>query len=301
LFKIIFNFFTGIQILSSHVFVINNDNTVLLIFCMTPYIQKKNNVTIEGNLEADKTLVFAHGFGNDQTAWNWVKEAFKADYRLVLYDNVGAGSADVDAYSPIKYNHISTYADDLLDILTDLELYDTTVIAHSVSSMVTLLAASKSPKHFGKLVFIGASPRYIDDERANYIGGFTQPTLDTMYDTMTNNYYAWVSGFSAYAMGNPEKPELGEYFAYSLSAIRPDVALAVAKVIFESDLRSELGRLDKQVLLLQSQHDIAVPMEVAEYLHKHIKGSELKVINATGHFPHISAPAEVIAAIKSFI
>ncbi len=268
---------------------------------MTPKTQKKNNVTIEGNLESPKTMLFAHGFGTDQTAWTWVKEAFKDDFRLVLYDNVGAGHADPDAYSPIKYNHISSYADDMLAIMADLELYDATIIAHSVSSMVSLLAANKAPEYFGKMVFVGASPRYLNDESVNYTGGFTQPALDGMYDTMTNNYYAWVSGFSAYAMGNPDKPELGQHFAYTLSAIRPDVALAVAKVIFESDLRSEIDKLDKQVLLLQTKHDIAVPLEVAEYLHQHIKGSQLKVINAEGHFPHISAPNEVIAAIKSFI
>jgi len=268
---------------------------------MTPAIQKKNNVTIEGNLESAKTLLFAHGFGTDQTAWNWVKEAFKDDYRLVLYDNVGGGTADPDAYSPIKYHHINTYADDMLVIMADLGLHDATIIAHSVSSMISLLAANKAPKYFGKMVFIGASPRYINDESVGYTGGFTQPALDSMYDAMTNNYYAWVSGFSNYAMGNPDRPELGEYFAYSLSAIRPDVALSVAKVIFESDLRNEVEKLDKEVLLLQTRHDIAVPLEVAEYLHEHIKGSELKIINATGHFPHISAPTEVIAAIKSFI
>lgn len=270
-------------------------------YAMTLTIQKKNNVHIEGNLQSPKTLVFAHGFGTDQTAWNWVKEAFKDDYRLVLYDNVGAGSADPDAYCPIKYNELSTYADDMLDILADLELHDATIIAHSVSSMITLLAANKAPQYFGKMVFVGASPRYIDDESVNYTGGFTQPALNSMYEAMTTNYYAWVDGFSVYAMGNPEKPELGEHFAYTLSALRPDVALDVARVIFESDVRSGLSKLDKEVLLLQTKEDIAVPGIVADYLHEHIKHSKLKFLNATGHFPHISAPNEVIAAIKTFI
>jgi sigma-B regulation protein RsbQ len=270
-------------------------------YAMTLTIQKKNNVTIEGNLQSPKTLVFAHGFGTDQTAWNWVKEAFKDDYRLVLYDNVGAGGADPDAYCPIKYNALSTYADDMLDILADLELYDATIIAHSVSSMITLLAANKAPQYFSKMVFVGASPRYIDDESVNYTGGFTQPALNSMYEAMTTNYYAWVDGFSVYAMGNPEKPELGEHFAYTLSALRPDVALDVARVIFESDARSGLAKLDKEVLLLQTKEDIAVPGIVADYLHEHIKHSKLKFLNATGHFPHISAPNEVIAAIKTFI
>ncbi len=268
---------------------------------MSPAIRKKNNVNIEGNLSAPETLVFVHGFGSDQTAWNAVKEAFTDDYRLVLYDNVGSGEADPLAYSPIKYNTINTYADDMLDIFKDLELHHTIVIAHSVSSMITLLAASAVPEYFSKLVFIGASPRYLNDEKANYTGGFTQSALDSMYEAMTLNYYAWASGFSLMAMGNPDKPELGAQFADTLAAMRPDVALTVAKVIFESDVRREVSKLQKEVLLLQSREDIAVPAEVAAYLHENIKGSVLKYINATGHFPHISAPQEIITAIKSFI
>ena len=264
-------------------------------------VTKKNSVSIEGNESAEKTIIFAHGFGTDQAAWNDVKQSFKDDYRLVLYDNVGAGNADPGAYSPIKYNTLNTYADDLLAIATDLKLNDAIVVAHSVSSMITLLASVKAPEYFSKLVFIGASPRYLNDETQSYTGGFTQPVLDSMYSTMTTNYYAWVSGFSAAAMGNPENPELSQHFATTLSAIRPDIALSVAKVIFESDVRKELDKLNKNTLLIQSHEDIAVPAEVAEYLNKNIASSSLNFVNAKGHFPHISAPKEVIASIKSFI
>jgi sigma-B regulation protein RsbQ len=268
---------------------------------MTPLLQKKNNISIEGNTNAAQTIVFANGFGTDQTAWNQVKQAFKDDYRLVFFDNVGGGDADPNAFSPIKYNTLNTYADDLLAIAADLELDNAIMVAHSVSSMITLLALVKAPQYFSKVVFIGASPRYLNDETEQYIGGFNQPALDGMYEAMTTNYYAWASGFSAIAMENPDKPELGAQFANTLSAIRPDIALAVAKVIFESDVRKEISKLQKETLLLQTQHDIAVPGEVAVYLNENIGGSTLQYLDATGHFPHISAPDQVIKALKSFI
>ncbi|MDP9081716.1 MAG: alpha/beta hydrolase [Bacteroidota bacterium] len=264
-------------------------------------LQKKNNITIEGNKDAPQTIVFAHGFGTDQTAWTNVKQAFKDDYRLVLYDNVGGGKADPAAYSPIKYNNLNTYADDLVAIATELDLRDAIVVAHSVSSMITLLASIKAPQYFSKLVFIGASPRYLNDEALNYVGGFTKPVLDGMYTAMTTNYYAWVSGFSSAAMGEQENPIYREQFAETLSVIRPDIALSVAKVIFESDVRKELNKLNKETLLIQAHDDIAVPAEVAEYLNKNISNSSLTYVDANGHFPHISAPNEVITAIKAFI
>jgi sigma-B regulation protein RsbQ len=268
---------------------------------MTAQLQKKHDISIEGNQNATPTLIFSNGFGTDKTAWEVVKQAFKDDYRLILYDNVGGGKADPNAFSPIKYNKLNTYADDLIALATELELSNAIMIAHSVSSMIAMLACVKAPELFAKLVFVGASPRYLNDESEDYFGGFDQPDLDNIYTAMTTNYYAWVSGFSSAAMANPEKPELGEYFAGTLAEIRPDIAIAVAKVIFESDVRQELQKFQKETLLLQSHNDIAVPPAVAHYLHKNIEGSRLTFVNSNGHFPHISAPKEIISSIKAFI
>ncbi|MGN6477491.1 MAG: alpha/beta fold hydrolase [Flavipsychrobacter sp.] len=260
---------------------------------------KKNNVTVLNGDTGKRTIVFAHGFGTNQTAWQKVALAFSDDYRLILYDNVGAGNSEPAAFSPNKYDSLHSYADDLLDICTELQIKDAIMVGHSVSGMISLLAAIKNPTNFSKMVLIGASPRYLDD--VGYIGGFTQQALDDLYDAMANNYYAWVSGFAPAAMANADRPQLAASFAQSLSAIRPDIAQSVARVIFQSDHRNDLPKLQIDTLLLQTQQDIAVPMEVAEYLNTHIKNSKLKVVNAEGHFPHMSAPDEIITAIKEFI
>lgn len=262
---------------------------------------KKNNVTVINGDKKDKTIVFAHGFGTDQTAWSQVIPSFARDYRIVLYDNVGAGAADPDAFSPNKYDTLQSYADDLIDICHTLEIENATIVAHSVSGIVSVLASIKEPQLFSKLVLIGASPRYLNDEGAGYIGGFDQPSLDGLYQAMATNYFAWVSGFSVAAMENTDRPQLAQSFASSLSAIRPDIAQSVARVIFQSDYRNVLGQLHKPVLLLQTRHDIAVPMEVANYLNDHLEGSKLKVVNAEGHFPHMSAAGEIIKELQNYI
>jgi sigma-B regulation protein RsbQ len=59
--------------------------------------------------------------------------------------------------------------------------------------------------------------------------------------------------------------------------------------------------LNKQTALIHTQDDLAVPREVAQYLHDHIPNSTLQIINATGHFPHISAPQELVKALKQLI
>lgn len=243
--------------------------------------------------QGEQNLMFAHGFGSDQTAWRHQVAAFTPFYRIVLFDHIGAGKSDMSAYSPRRYRSLYSYAEDVLALCAELQLQDVIFVGHSVSGMVGLLAALLDPGRFRQLVFISASPRYLNDPTTNYIGGFEQFDLDALYAAMSANYYAWASGFAPIAMRNPERPELAIEFASSLTAIRPDVAQAVARVIFQSDHRADLPKLKVPTTILQSNNDIAVPPEVGKYMADKIPHSELINIDAEGHLPHMSAPAVV--------
>ena len=251
----------------------------------------RNNVHLLG--KGSETIVFAHGFGSDQTAWRHQVAAFESSYRIVLFDHVGAGQSDLTAHSPLRYSSLYSYAEDLLELCTELKLSQVILVGHSVSGMVSLLAALMDPSRFKQLVFLSASPRYLNDAATGYIGGFEQSDLDALYAAMSSNYYAWASGFAPIAMGNPDRPELAIEFANTLSAIRPDIAQAVSRVIFQSDHRAELPKLTVPVVVLQSNNDIAVPPQVGEYLAAHIPQAQLISIDAQGHLPHISAPEVV--------
>ncbi|MBD1909380.1 MULTISPECIES: alpha/beta hydrolase [unclassified Leptolyngbya] len=263
---------------------------------MPSKVFKRNNVVVLG--QGEQTIIFAHGFGSDQTAWRHQVEAFQSDYRIVLFDHVGAGKSDMAAYSPHRYSSLYSYAEDLLELCAELKLSQAILVGHSVSGMVSLLAALVDPSRFKQLIFMGASPRYVNDANTSYIGGFEQSDLDALYEAMSSNYYAWVSGFAPIAMGNPDRPELATEFANTLAAIRPDIAQAVSRVIFQSDHRAELPRLKVPTTILQSNNDVAVPLVVGDYLAKHIPNSKLININAQGHLPHISAPHVVTQTIS---
>ncbi|GAC1480526.1 MAG: alpha/beta hydrolase [Chamaesiphon sp.] len=264
---------------------------------MNTILMQRNNVTVLG--EGSQAIIFAHGFGSDQTAWRHQVSAFAGNFRIVLFDHVGAGQSDFSAYSPRRYSSIYSYADDLLDICYELKLTKNILVGHSVSGMVSLLAALVQPECFSQLIFIGASPRYLND--VGYVGGFEQSDLDALYTAMSSNYYAWASGFAPLVMGNLDKPELATEYANTLTAIRPDIAQAVVRMIFQSDHRPELPRLNVPTVILQSSDDIAVPPEVGQYMKKKIPDSQLIPIPATGHLPHLSSPDVVTSAIANVL
>src|SRR5829696_1273138 len=105
-------------------------------------VVRRNNVTLRGR-PTGQPLLFAHGFGCDQNMWRFVAPAFEDEYRIVLFDHVGAGRSDLSAYDPGKYASLDGYAQDVLEICAELELEDVVFVGHSVSAMVGVLAANR--------------------------------------------------------------------------------------------------------------------------------------------------------------
>lgn len=260
---------------------------------------KRNHVNIIGNPNARRSIIFVHGFGTDQHVWNDVAASFRDDFRIVVFDNVGAGQSDPAAFVQHRYLQLDAYATDLIEICQALDLGETILVGHSLGGMISLLATIRQPDICTKLVLIGASPRYLDDE--GYQGGFTKDDLNRLYQAVTLAYSDWAEHFAPLAMGNPDQPGLALDFAASIKCIPADRALTVLCSIFQSDHRADLKQLDKPTLLIQSHDDVAVPLAVAHYLNQHIRGSRLTIVNATGHLPHVSAPHQVAAAIRDFI
>jgi sigma-B regulation protein RsbQ len=102
-------------------------------------------------------------------------------------------------------------------------------------------------------------------------------------------------------MGNADRPELGEALTNSFCATDPAIAREFARVTFLSDNRADLPNLSVETLVLQCQDDIIAPTGVGEWVHSQLPNSRYVLLDATGHCPNLSAPAEVTAAIRAFV
>jgi len=260
-------------------------------------VLKRNNVSVVG--KGAQTLIFAHGFGCDQNVWRHFIKAFENQFKIVVFDYVGAGRSDLSAYSETKYSSLDGYAQDVLDILEVLDLKQVIFVGHSVSSMVGVRAALIKHDYFKKLIFVAPSPYYLNDE--DYTGGMDKEDLNGLLALMDNNYLGWSSSIAPQIMGNGDRPELGEELTANFCSTDPDIAKQFARVTFLSDNRADLQKLKVQSLTLQCSEDILAPLEVGYYIEKHTAGNTLVILEATGHCPHLSAPEETIDAVKSYL
>jgi sigma-B regulation protein RsbQ len=260
-------------------------------------LAERHNVHISGS--GPRAMVFAHGFGCDQNMWRFVAPAFEDEYRVVLFDHIGAGGSDLSAYDPVKYASLDGYAQDVVDLCRELGVRDGVFVGHSVSAMIGVLAAKKAPELFGKLVLVGPSPRYIDED--GYVGGFSEAQIHELLEFLDSNHMGWSQAMAPVIMGNAERPELGEELTNSFCRTDPEIAKRFARATFLSDNRDDLEGFDGETLVLQCSEDVIAPRAVGDYVHSKLPNSRLIVMSATGHCPNLSAPEETIAAMKTFV
>ncbi len=265
---------------------------------MSTDVLERNNVRVFGR--GEQPMVFAHGFGCDQNMWRYLTPAFEADYRVVVFDYVGHGKSDRQAYEPARYQTLDGFAQDILDIVRELDLRDVILVGHSVSSIVAILAANAEPERFARLVLIGPSPRYINDP-PEYVGGFERADIDGLLSMMDKNYIGWAGTLAPIVAGNPDRPELTAEFNESFCSTDPVVARQFAEATFLGDNRADLPRVSVPALILQCSQDAVAPTSVGEYVHRNMPGSTFRLLDATGHAPHLSHPEETIQAIHEYL
>lgn len=247
-----------------------------------------------------ETIVFAHGYGTDQSIWDKTTPFFAQNYRVVLFDWPFSGAVkDKSLYDPVKYSSLEAFADDLITLMTQMELEAVTFVGHSMSGMIGCLASIKRPQLFKSLILLGASPRYINTD--DYQGGFTSSDIEQLLRSIESNYENWVSAFSLLVVDPNDELSVNKFQEY-LKRMGADVALSLAKTVFCSDYRFILEKVETPCTIIQTTNDIVVPHTVALYMEKSIKGKvAFKVIDAYGHFPQLTAHHQLVEVLNGIL
>ncbi|MCR6630639.1 MAG: alpha/beta hydrolase [Magnetospirillum sp.] len=262
----------------------------LEILARTNDFKQRVKLAISGH--GRQTVVLANGFGTDQTMWHRVLPWLEERYRVVRFDWV----IDPRHYDASRYSRIDGFVDDLLAVLMAAETSHCLYVGHSMGGMIGMLAAKRAPEKFRAMVMLAPSPCYVN--HPGYGGGFDPDDIEALLSSIGTNYLDWVRSFSPVAVaGSADGEEVAE-FTRSLLAMRPDVAFAMALTIFKLDLRDQLDGFTTPTTIVQTLEDVAVPMEVAGYLHDKWPQSRLEIIDASGHFPHMTAPSQLIAILE---
>ena len=86
--------------------------------------------------KGEKTLIFIHGWGCDLNTWKYQFEYFKDNYHLVFIDLPGFGQSDKVA----KDYTIDLFAQSVLKVISNLEIKNPVLVAHSMGLAVAMEA-----------------------------------------------------------------------------------------------------------------------------------------------------------------
>lgn len=256
----------------------------------------RNNVRVTGS--GPDHLVFAHGFGCDQSMWRRVVAGLSDRYTVVLFDHVGSGDSDWSAYDEIRHAALSGYAEDVVDICESLPRGDVTFVGHSVGATIGVLAANRRPDLIQALVLICPSPRFSNTDA--YVGGFEPADISELLDLMDKNHLDWSALMAPTVMGPQDLPEQDEW-RNSVCRIDPRIAKQFARVTFEADNRMDFAASRTPSLIIDCSEDSLAPPSVGDFLVGIMPEGSRVTLQAGGHCPHLTRSADVVAAIEAFI
>ncbi|CAA0823123.1 Probable esterase KAI2 [Striga hermonthica] len=261
-------------------------------------VEAAHNVHILGS--GDTTVVLGHGFGTDQSVWKYLVPDLVDDYRVLLYDNMGAGTTNPVYFDFDRYSTLEGHASDLLLILDEFNVRSCIFVGHSLSAMTGALASIFRPDLFQKIIVLSSSPRFLNS--ADYFGGFELADIEQLAGAIESNYNSWVSGFAPLVVGGDMDSVAVQEFSRTLFNMRPDIARSVFRMIFSFDIRDYLGRVTVPCHIIQSSKDMAVPVSVSEYIRQRVGGrSVVEVMPTEGHLPQLSAPEVTIPVLLRHI
>lgn len=264
---------------------------------MNPLLQR-HNATFSG--QGRRPMVFAHGFGCDQQMWRFVAPAFEPDHRVVLFDHIGCGKADIKAYDPKRHASIAGYASDVAELIEAADLHDVVFVGHSVSAMIGVLASLQIPQRISRMVLVCPSPRYLNDP-PHYLGGFERADIDGLLDMMESNLLGWANFLAPAVMGASGPRELTDELKASFCASDPYISRRFAAATFLGDNRADLPKVTVPALVIQCADDAIAPCSVGNYVRDHMPGSALELLDVAGHCPHMTHPQLTIGAIRRYL
>jgi non-heme chloroperoxidase len=233
--------------------------------------------------------VFSHGW--PLCSDDWEAQMFHLasnGYRCVAHDRRGHGRSS----QPWNGNDMDTYADDLAELFTALDLKDAIIIGHSTGGgEVARYIGRHGTKRVAKAVLVDAVPPIMVKTPANP-GGLPIEVFDGFrkeYLADRAQFFLNIASGPFFGFNRPDaKVSQGLIQSWWLQGMMSGHknAYDCIKAFSETDFTGDLKKFDVPTLIIHGDDDQIVPIGAAAMLSsKLVKGSTLKIYKGGSHSP----------------
>jgi len=225
---------------------------------------------------AGKPVLFSHGWPLDGDMWDsQLNHLAERGYRTIAFDRRGFGRSD----QPWNGYDYDTFASDINDLITTLDLRDVTLVGFSMGGGdVTRYINNYGSERVAGLALLGAvTPIFGKSE--SYPEGVDQSVFSGIRDGLRKDRAQFISDFATPFYGTNAGQTLNIALLASLKGTI-DCVTAFA----ETDFRPDMAKIDVPTLVIHGSNDQIVPFETTGKLAAEmIKNATLKVYDNAPH------------------
>lgn len=237
------------------------------------------------------TLVLVHEMGGTLDSWDHVLPALSATRRVLRFDTRGAGQSEKLSSTP----SMALMADDIAALLDAVGIAGKVAIAGcAVGGGIAMTFALHHAARTAALIAMGPATGVAPERRA--------ATLARAEDTVRRGMAAVVEESFA-ASYPPEVRHDAEHFREFRArwiANDPHSYGCIYRMLVETNLAPEYGKIGCPTLLLAGIHDRLRPPALVEPIAQAIPGARFQALDS-GHFMAVQTPSLVAGAINGFL
>lgn len=260
-----------------------------------PTAATRDIITYYEDAGSGDPLILIMGIGGDAQAWALQVPTLAKHFRVVTFDNRGAGRSS----APDKPYSINGMADDVAALMDSLGIAKAHVLGFSMGGYIAQEFALKYPQRLDKLILLATAP---------YIDGFGRTLLKNWVNVRRSNMSREQQvRFQSMFLYSPGLFEDEERYERSIQnslnnpyAQQDHAFIRQANAVLGFDARDRLGDVKAETMVVVGKDDLLVPPRNSERLAKLVPGATLKVLEG-GHLGCIEYPSEYNAAFMEFL
>lgn len=232
-----------------------------------------------------KPVLFSHGWPLDGDMWdsqlNFLAER---GYRVIAFDRRGFGRSD----QPWTGYDYDTFASDINDLITSLDLQDVTLVGFSMGGGdVARYIGRYGSSRVAGLVLLGAVTP-IFGQAEDYLQGVDHSVFDGIKEGLRKDRAQFISDFAAPFYGTNAGQTVSEGVLTQtlnialLASLKSTLDCVTA--FSQTDFRPDMAKIDVPTLVIHGSNDQIVPFETTgKVAAEMIAGAELKVYDNAPH------------------
>jgi pimeloyl-ACP methyl ester carboxylesterase len=244
-------------------------------------------------------ILFAASWACSGEMWAYQVAHFAdAGFRCISFDRRGHGRSDV----PAGGYDMDVFADDIAAVIDQLELKDVVLVGHSQggAEVVRYLGRHGTGRVRKAVLMAPAGPCLLQKPDNPY--GAPKAAYEARIAGWQKDFPKWVADNTAPFFTPETSPAMQAWLVEMLLATPLPVTVAAFRALYVADVRPDLARIDRPVLIQHGTRDASIPLEIGgARFAAGIRGAELKVYDGAPHGLFVTHMDPVNRDLEAFI